>query len=73
VDIPTLRQRTQAARFDFLAENYTHDLPPLQNGYVIALVNYSKTFTDVRGYPGSLDVVGDGLVDLDENWNPVWA
>jgi arylsulfate sulfotransferase len=73
LDIPTLRQRMQMAGFDFAAENYTHDLVPLDNGHLIVLVNYSKTFTDLPGYPGSLSVVGDGLVDLDENWNPVWA
>jgi len=73
LDIPTLRQKMQAAGFDFAAENFTHDLVPLDNGHVVALVNYSKTFTDLPGYPGSLAVIGDGLVDLDENWNPVWA
>jgi arylsulfate sulfotransferase len=73
LDIPTLGKRMQAAGFDFAPDNYTHDLFPLENGHLILLTNYSKNFTDLPGYPGSLAVVGDGLVDLDENWNPVWA
>ena len=37
------------------------------------LVNFYKDFTDLPGYPGTLAVLGDGLVDLDQNWNPVWG
>lgn len=33
----------------------------------------AKNFTDLPGYPGTTQVIGDALVDLDENWNPVWA
>ncbi|HEV2396672.1 MAG TPA: aryl-sulfate sulfotransferase [Candidatus Sulfotelmatobacter sp.] len=73
LDISTLDQKMQAAGFDFAPDNFTHDLVPLDNGHVIVLVNYSKNFTDLPGYPGSLAVVGDGVIDLDENWNPVWA
>lgn len=75
LDIPTLQQRMQAAGFDFAPDNFTHDLVPLANGHLIALVNYSRNFPDgvPPEYPGPLEVVGDGLVDLDENWNPVWA
>jgi len=73
LDIPTLDQKMQAAGFDFTPDNYTHELVSLENGHLIVLVNYSKNFTDLPGYPGTMAVVGDGLVDLDENWNPVWA
>ncbi len=73
LDIPTLDKRMQAAGFDFAPDNFTHDFFPLDNGHVICLVNYSRNFVDLPGYPGSLAVAGDGLIDLDENWNPVWA
>jgi hypothetical protein len=33
----------------------------------------TKDFTDLPGYPGTTRVIGDSLIDLDENWNPVWA
>jgi arylsulfate sulfotransferase len=73
LDISSLDKKMQAAGFDFVPDNYTHDLVPLDNGHIILLVNFSKNFTDLPGYPGSLWVIGDGLIDLDENWNPVWA
>jgi arylsulfate sulfotransferase len=37
------------------------------------LTNFARNFTDLPGYPGTTAVVGDGIVDLDENWNPVWS
>lgn len=73
LDIPTLYQSMQAAGFDFAPDNFTHDLFPLDNGHLILLVNFGKNFTDLPGYPGTVRVIGDALIDLDENWNPVWA
>jgi len=73
LDIPTLAQRMQAAGMDFTPDNFTHDLFPLDNGHLILLVNFTKNLTGLQGYTGTQPVVGDGLVDLDENWNPVWA
>jgi arylsulfate sulfotransferase len=73
LDIPTLDQRMQAAGFDFAPDNYTHDLVPLDNGHLIVLVNFSKQLSGVSGSTGAQAVVGDALIDLDENWNPVWA
>jgi arylsulfate sulfotransferase len=52
---------------------FHHDLLPLANGHLIVLVNFAQDFTNLSGYPGTTAVLGDGLVDLDENWNPVWA
>jgi arylsulfate sulfotransferase len=68
-----LVQKMQAAGFDFIPQNYHHDVLPLSNGHLIVLVNFTEPFNDLPGYPGTTQVVGDGLIDLDENWNPVWA
>lgn len=73
MDINSLGAKMQAAGFDFIPQSYTHDFVPLANGHLVVITNYSKNLTDLPGYPGSLAVVGDGVVDLDENWNPVWA
>ncbi|MGA9863666.1 MAG: aryl-sulfate sulfotransferase [Terriglobales bacterium] len=73
MSINALSAKMQAAGFDFVPQSYTHDFVPLANGHLVVLVNYAKNFTDLPGYPGSLAVVGDGIVDLDQNWNPVWA
>jgi len=40
---------------------------------LIVLAYFTKSFTDLPGCPGTTLVVGDGLIDLDSNWNPVWA
>ena len=71
--INTLGAKMQAAGFDFVPQSYTHDFVPLANGHLVVLANFAKNFTNLPGYPGSSAVVGDGIVDLDENWNPVWA
>lgn len=49
-----------------------HDLLPLPTGHLIVLANITKEFTDLPGYPGTIGVIGDVLIDLDPNWKPVW-
>jgi hypothetical protein len=73
MDIADLGPKMQAAGFNFIPASFHHDFLALPNGHVIVLVNFSKDFTDLPGFPGTTSVVGDGLVDLDQNWNPVWA
>ncbi|MFZ0815632.1 MAG: aryl-sulfate sulfotransferase, partial [Candidatus Sulfotelmatobacter sp.] len=67
--ITALGQKMQAAGFDFIPTAYHHDLLPLANGHLIVLTNFTKSFTNLPGYPGTTEVVGDGLIDLDQNWN----
>jgi arylsulfate sulfotransferase len=62
-----------ARGFDFVPAGFHHDFLPLPNGHVIALVYVYNNFTNLPGYPGKLQVTGDALVDLDQNWNPVWG
>jgi arylsulfate sulfotransferase len=68
-----LAGKTNAAGYDFYPSFYHHDICPLPNGHLIVLLQTSKQFTDLPGYPGTIEVIGDALVDLDENWNPVWS
>jgi len=49
-----------------------HDFLPLSNGHLIVLGSAAQDFTDLPGYPGTIQVIGDLLVDLDRNWDPVW-
>ena len=73
MDTAALDQKTQAAGYDFTPTFYHHDVLPLDNGHVIVLVNTLKDFTDLTGLPGTIHVLGDALIDLDSNWNPVWS
>ena len=68
-----LDTKMQQAGFNFVPTGFHHDVLVLPNGHLIVLVNFYQGFTDLPGYPGTTNVLGDGLVDLDQNWNPVWA
>ncbi len=59
--------------FDFVPWGFSHDFALLPNGHVVAIVLCYKDFTNLPGYPGTMLVTGDALVDLDQNWNPVWG
>ena len=53
-------------------EYFSHDFTLLPNGHYLIIANLTKQFTDLPGYPGDTTVVGDAIVDLDPDWNPVW-
>jgi arylsulfate sulfotransferase len=73
LDTGVLAQRMQQAGFNFVITGFHHDVLPLDNGHLIVLGNFFQGLTDLPGYPGTTQVLGDAIVDLDENWNPVWA
>ncbi|MHB1840864.1 MAG: aryl-sulfate sulfotransferase [Acidobacteriaceae bacterium] len=50
-----------------------HDVAVLPNGHWIAIANGTREYKDLPGYPGMTRVIGDVLVDLDTNLNPVWT
>ena len=67
-----LQQALQNQGYNLNLLNFSHDFIPMNNGHIIVLLQISQDFTDLPGYPGTTNVLGDALVDLDENWNPVW-
>jgi len=73
MDVSALGVKMQTAGFDFIPGYFHHDFALLPNGHVILTHQLARNFTDLLGYPGTVAVTGDGIVDLDENWNPVWA
>lgn len=68
-----LNARLAAAGFNLVIQAMHHDFLLLPNEHLILLVNHTKDFTDLPGFPGTTSVVGDGLVELDQNWQPVWV
>jgi arylsulfate sulfotransferase len=72
MDAATLQQKLQNAGHDLNELTFHHDFLPLNNGHVIVLGSAAQDFYDLPGYPGSTQVFGDVLIDLDANWNPVW-
>ncbi|HEY0704249.1 MAG TPA: aryl-sulfate sulfotransferase [Candidatus Acidoferrales bacterium] len=73
LDMPTLNTRLAAAGFTYVAQYFHHDIAILPNGHWVVLVNRVMAETNVTGFPGVTNVIGDGLVDLDTNLNPVWV
>ena len=67
-----LNQRMVAAGFNVTLQLFSHDFQQLPNGHWLIIANTVKTFTNLTGLPGTTDVTGDVVVDLDANWNPVW-
>lgn len=72
ISLDTLNSRLAAAGFNYTADVIHHDVAVLPNGHWILIVNSTRQFTNLPGYPGTTTVLGDALVDLDTNLNPVW-
>ncbi len=53
--------------------SFSHDVLALPNGHFVILATTSKSFTNLPGYPGTTNVSGDVLVDVDQNYKPDWA
>ncbi len=53
--------------------SFHHDVLPLPNGHMVLLATYVKSFNNLAGYPGTTAVIGDALVDVDQNLNPDWV
>ncbi len=68
-----LSAKLQAAGYDLTLQQFHHDVTPLPNGHWLVLSNILRPFTDLPGYPGVTNVLGDVVIDLDENLQPVWV
>jgi hypothetical protein len=68
-----LSAKLQAAGYDLTLLEFHHDITPLPNGHWLVLSNVMKAFTDLPGYPGLTYVLGDVVIDVDENLQPTWV
>jgi arylsulfate sulfotransferase len=69
----TLNQELAAKGYSIAIANFHHEILPLANGHWIVLANTTKPYTNLPGYPGTTEVLGDFVIDLDPDWNPVWV
>jgi len=60
------------AHFNITLQAFSHDFAMLPNGHFLVLANTVRPYTNLPGFPGVTQVVGDVVVDLDANLNPVW-
>jgi hypothetical protein len=67
-----LNKKLAAAGLDLTLVDFHHDVTPLPNGHFLLLANVFKEFDNLPGYAGALQVLGDVVIDLDQNLNPGW-
>jgi arylsulfate sulfotransferase len=72
LSIEDLNTKLAAANYNLKLEIFSHDFTLLPNGHVLVIANTTKQFTDLPGYPGTTTVIGDVVIDLDQDFNPVW-
>jgi arylsulfate sulfotransferase len=53
--------------------SFHHSVLVLPNGHWVVLATEKKTFNGLKGTKGPTTVIGDALVDVDQNMNPDWA
>jgi arylsulfate sulfotransferase len=66
-------QSTGQAQYNLKLLQFHHDITPLPNGHWLVLANVNKSFTNLTGFPGTTNVLGDVIIDLDQNLQPVWV
>jgi hypothetical protein len=62
-----------AQGYSFTLGSFHHDVLALPNGHLVLLATVTKSFDDLPGYSGTTNVLGDLLVDVDQNSNPDWV
>jgi arylsulfate sulfotransferase len=79
ITMDTLNQELAANGFKdsdgspYQLKSFHHWVLAVPNGHWVLLAAYPKSFTNLPGYPGSVSVLGDVLVDVDQNLNPDWV
>lgn len=68
-----LNTKLSAPPFNINSLLVHHDVIVTPNGHWIFLVALKKDFTDLPGLPGVTTVLGDAIVDVDSDMNPVWT
>lgn len=53
--------------------SFHHHVLVLPNGHWVVLATEKKSLTGLQGTKGPTTVIGDALVDVDQNMNPDWA
>lgn len=71
--VDALNDELAAAHFDLHVSAINHDFLPLPNGHVLLLGTDLKTFANLPGETKPVTVAGNDIVDLDQNYKPVWV
>jgi len=63
----------EAKGYNLQLGSFHHDVLVLPNGHWIVLLSDYRTYQNLPGSSGATKVLGDVLVDLDQNNQPVWV
>jgi arylsulfate sulfotransferase len=72
LSIQALNTRLAAKGFKLNAALMHHEVLPLPNGHWLVLVNEVRALSGLTGLASPVNVLGDGIVDLDSDLQPVW-
>jgi hypothetical protein len=75
ISMVELIDELKAAGYNLPLEQFHHEITPLPNGHWLVLASLAKsypagTFTD---FPSITSVLGDAIIDLDQNLQPDWV
>jgi hypothetical protein len=74
ITLATLNAKLAAAGYaNMTLLDLHHDVQMLPNGHIILIASMLKAYTNLTGYSGTTNVLGDVLVDLDTNLNVSWV
>lgn len=73
LSLSQLQQSLMAQGYNFTLQGFHHDVLPLPNGHIVILADMRMPYMNLPGYPGATSVLGDLLVDVDQNFNPTWV
>ena len=68
-----LNQALAAKGYNITLQAFSHDVLALPNGHKVLLASTVQPFSNLPGFPGSTNVLGDVLIDVDQNYNPDWV
>ena len=72
ITMTELNSRLAAANFNVTLYNFHHEVTVLPNGHWLVLANTLKSVV-LNGATTPTTILGDVIVDLDTNLNPVWV
>ena len=52
---------------------FSTDVLQQPNGHLVLIAWLTKPYTNLPGYPGTINVLGNVVVDVDQNFNPTWV
>ena len=74
LDMQQLNDRLRARGYTGpTLEMMHHDVAVLPNGHMVVIAAGTRDYINLPGYSGTRRVIGDVLVDLDPQWQPVWT